>query len=47
MVPAFPPWLGGQTLLDASGFVVAQRQATVSAKISGRVIDFSVSVGAR
>ena len=35
-----------QSLLDASGFVVAKRQATVSAKIAGKLIEAPLLVGA-
>jgi RND family efflux transporter MFP subunit len=41
---AAPP---GSTALDASGYVVAQRQATVSAKALGRVIDLRIEEGQR
>ena len=37
----------GSTALDASGYVVAQRQATVSAKALGRVIDLRIEEGQR
>jgi RND family efflux transporter MFP subunit len=37
----------GTTALDASGYVVAQRQATVSAKALGRVIDLRIEDGQR
>lgn len=37
----------GGTALDASGYVVAQRQATVSAKALGRVIDLRIEEGQR
>jgi RND family efflux transporter MFP subunit len=35
----------GTTALDASGYVVAQRQATVSAKAIGRVVDLRIEDG--
>jgi RND family efflux transporter MFP subunit len=35
----------GGTALDASGYVVAQRQATVSAKALGRVVDLRIEEG--
>jgi RND family efflux transporter MFP subunit len=35
----------GSTALDASGYVVAQRQATVSAKAIGRVVDLRIEDG--
>jgi RND family efflux transporter MFP subunit len=35
----------GASLLDASGYVVARRQATVSSKITGRVIDVLIEEG--
>ena len=37
----------GTTALDASGYVVAQRQATVSAKALGRVVDLRIEEGQR
>jgi RND family efflux transporter MFP subunit len=37
----------GSTALDASGYVVAQRQATVSAKAIGRVVDLRIEDGQR
>ena len=37
----------GSSLLDASGYVVARRQATVSAKITGKVISVPVEEGDR
>jgi RND family efflux transporter MFP subunit len=42
--PASP---AGGTALDASGYVVAQRQATVSAKALGRVVDLRIEEGQR
>ena len=36
---------GGGSLLDASGYVVARRAATVSAKITGKVIDVLIEEG--
>ncbi len=39
--------VAGSTALDASGYVVAQRQATVSAKALGRVIDLRIEEGQR
>jgi len=36
---------GGQTVLNASGYVVARRQATVSAKITGKVTEVLVEEG--
>lgn len=35
----------GASMLDASGYVVARRQATVSAKIIGRVVDVLIEEG--
>src|SRR4051812_11250697 len=35
----------GASLLDASGYVVARRQATVSAKITGKVRDVLIEEG--
>lgn len=43
-VTAPPPVTRGSTL-DASGYVVARRQATVSAKTTGRVIEVSIEEG--
>ncbi|HTY92352.1 MAG TPA: efflux RND transporter periplasmic adaptor subunit [Steroidobacteraceae bacterium] len=43
--PAAVP--AGSTALDASGYVVAQRQATVSAKAIGRVVDLRIEDGQR
>jgi RND family efflux transporter MFP subunit len=41
-----PPNTGaGASTLDASGYVVARRQATVSAKITARVIEVSIEEG--
>lgn len=37
----------GASMLDASGYVVARRQATVSAKIIGRVVDVLIEEGQR
>ena len=36
---------GGGTVLNASGYVVARRRATVSSKITGRVVDVLVEEG--
>ena len=38
---------GGHSLLDASGYVVARRQATVSATIGGRVTEVLIDEGSR
>jgi len=37
----------GPSMLDASGYVVARRQATVSAKITGRVVEVLIEEGQR
>jgi RND family efflux transporter MFP subunit len=37
----------GASLLDASGYVVARRQATVSAKITGKVLEVLIEEGQR
>lgn len=37
----------GASLLDASGYVVARRQATVSAKITGKVVEVLIEEGMR
>ena len=34
-------------MLDASGYVVARRQATVSSKITGKVVEVSIEEGQR
>ena len=36
---------GGVSVLDASGYVVARRQATVSSKIAGKVLDVLIEEG--
>ena len=36
---------GGASLLDASGYIVARRQATVSAKITGKVLETHIEEG--
>jgi len=36
---------GGRTLLNASGYVTARRQSTVSSKITGKVVDVLVEEG--
>ncbi len=36
---------GGQTLLNASGYVTARRQATVSSKITGKVVEVLIEEG--
>ncbi len=38
---------GGASLLDASGYVVARRQATVSAKVLGKVVEVPIQEGQR
>src|SRR5690606_5743237 len=35
------------SILDASGYVVARRQATVAAKVTGRVVDLEIEEGQR
>lgn len=37
--------VGGLSVLDASGYVVARRQATVSSKIAGKVLDVLIEEG--
>ena len=37
----------GASMLDASGYVVARRQATVSSKITGKVVEISIEEGQR
>lgn len=39
--------VGPSSILDASGYVVARRQATVSAKITGKVVAVSIEEGQR
>ena len=39
--------IGPGTILDASGYVVARRQATVSAKVTGKVVQVSIEEGQR
>src|SRR5687767_1204295 len=36
---------GASTVLDASGYVTARRQATVSSKVTGRVVEVLVEEG--
>lgn len=47
-VSAAPPakTVGGSTALQASGFVIAQEQATVSADVTGRLVKIHVDEGA-
>ncbi len=44
--PAEAP-VGAGSILDASGYVVARRQATVSAKITGKVVKVAIEEGQR
>ncbi|MEO8464761.1 MAG: efflux RND transporter periplasmic adaptor subunit [Gammaproteobacteria bacterium] len=39
--------IGPGTILDASGYVVARRQATVSSKVTGKVVQVSIEEGQR
>jgi RND family efflux transporter MFP subunit len=39
--------IGPGTILDASGYVVARRQATVSSKITGKVVQVAIEEGQR
>jgi RND family efflux transporter MFP subunit len=39
--------VGPSTILDASGYVVARRQATVSSKITGKVVEVAIEEGQR
>src|SRR5260221_13252395 len=41
------PGAGANSLLDASGYVVAKRQATVSAKVTGKLVDAPIEEGQR
>jgi RND family efflux transporter MFP subunit len=45
--PSAPVTSGGASMLDASGYVVARRQATVSSKITGRVVEVLIEEGQR
>src|SRR4029450_4090855 len=38
---------GAPSVLDASGYVTARRQATVSAKITGKIVEVSIEEGMR
>jgi RND family efflux transporter MFP subunit len=42
-----PAPLGAASLLDASGYVVARRRATVASKVTGKVIEVSLEEGQR
>jgi RND family efflux transporter MFP subunit len=44
---ALPANAGPAAVLDASGFVVARRQATVSAKVTGKVMEVLIEEGMR
>jgi RND family efflux transporter MFP subunit len=46
-VPLGPARPGTTSLLDASGYIVARRRATVAAKITGKVIEVSLQEGQR
>ncbi len=39
--------IGGASLLDASGYIVARRRATVSSKITGKVVEVDLEEGQR
>lgn len=39
--------IAGQSLLDAAGYVVARRRATVSAKVTGKVVEVLIEEGRR
>src|SRR5271167_2950551 len=39
--------IGGASLLDASGYIVARRRATVSSKITGKVVEVRLEEGQR
>jgi RND family efflux transporter MFP subunit len=47
LAPAEAAAAGPGTILDASGYVVARRQATVSSKITGKVVQVSIEEGKR
>src|SRR6185503_6159420 len=44
---ALPATSAGTSVLDATGYVTARRQATVSAKITGKVRDVRIEEGQR
>ncbi|WP_020505245.1 efflux RND transporter periplasmic adaptor subunit [Lamprocystis purpurea] len=44
-VPAEAPGVGAATVLDATGYVIARRQATVSSKISGKLAEVLIEEG--
>ncbi len=44
---AMPATSAGTSVLDATGYVTARRQATVSAKITGKVRDVRIEEGQR
>jgi len=44
---AMPPTSAGTSVLDATGYVTARRQATVSAKITGKVREVRIEEGQR
>jgi len=44
-LPSVPGSAGGASILDASGYVVARRQATVSAKITGKLDQLFIEDG--
>jgi len=45
--PVTPTAAAGSSVLDASGYVTARRQATVSAKVTGRVAEVHIEEGQR
>ena len=42
-----PSSIGGTSLLDASGYIVARRRATVASKVTGKVVEVSLEEGQR
>ena len=42
-----PASIGGASLLDASGYIVARRRATVSSKVTGKVVEVHLEEGQR
>jgi RND family efflux transporter MFP subunit len=42
-----PASIGGASLLDASGYIVARRRATVSSKVTGKVVEVRLEEGQR
>jgi HlyD family secretion protein len=45
VVPAATSKIGSASVLDASGYVIARRQATVSSKVTGKVMELLIEEG--